>query len=80
MRLWAQKSTALACQNFMLAIRAHGFDSCPMEGMDAKRVKSLLDLPNGASICMVISAGKRSETGVYGPRVRFHQDLFIKEI
>jgi hypothetical protein len=51
-----------------------------MEGMDAKRVKSLLDLPNGASICMVISAGKRSETGVYGPRVRFHQDLFIKEI
>ena len=80
MRLWAQKSTALACQNFMLAIRAHGFDSCPMEGMDAKRVKALLDLPNQASICMVISAGKRSETGVYGPRVRFDQDLFIKEI
>ena len=80
MRLWAQKSTALACENFMLAIRAHGFDSCPMEGMDGKRVKELLDLPKGASICMVISAGQRADNGVYGPRVRFDQDLFIKEV
>jgi len=80
MRLWAQKSTALACENFMLAIRAYGFDSCPMEGMDAKRVKDLLNLPKGASICMVISAGKRADNGVYGPRVRFDQSLFIKEI
>ena len=80
MRLWAQKSTALACENFMLAIRAHGFDSCPMEGMDGKRVKELLDLPKGASICMVISTGKRADNGVYGPRVRFDQDLFIKEV
>lgn len=30
MRVWAHKSTALACENLMLALRAYGFDSCPM--------------------------------------------------
>ena len=34
------KSTALACQNFMLALVAEGFDSCPMEGFDER-----VDLP-----------------------------------
>ena len=35
------KSAALACQNFMLAISAQGFDTCPMEGFDESRVKSI---------------------------------------
>lgn len=80
MATWAHKSTALACENFMLALRAHGFDSCPMEGMDGKRIKKLLELPRGAQVCMVISAGKRAPEGVYGPRVRFDQNLFVHEV
>jgi nitroreductase len=80
LELWAQKSTALACQNLMLALRAAGFDSCPMEGMDAVRVKKLLDLPSEAKICMVISAGKRAPNGVYGPRIRFNSDYFIHTV
>ena len=31
------KSTALACQNFMMALVSQGYDSCPMEGFDDKR-------------------------------------------
>ena len=31
---------ALACENLMLALRAYGYDSCPMEGMDSKRIKN----------------------------------------
>lgn len=80
MATWAHKSTALACENLMLALRAHGFDSCPMEGMDGVRIKKLLNLPRGAQVCMVISAGMRAPEGVYGPRVRFDRELFVHEV
>lgn len=79
LKTWAHKSTALACAHFMLAIRAEGFDSCPMEGFDAWKVKRLLGLPRSAQITMVISAGQRAEGGVYGPRFRFASDTFVKE-
>ena len=79
MDVWAHKTTALACQTFMLAARAEGFDSCPMEGLDSKRVKRLLGLPRRAGITMAISMGKRAEGGVYGPRFRFPSEDFIIE-
>ena len=79
MRVWAHKSTALSAAHFMLAMRAEGFDTCPMEGMDSLRVKSLLGLPSRAEICMVVSAGRRTEKGVYGERFRFHRDTFYHE-
>lgn len=80
MDIWAVKSTALACENLMLALRAAGFDSCPMEGMDSARVGKLLNLPCDAKIVMVVSAGKRKPEGVYGPRVRFSDGLFLHEV
>jgi nitroreductase len=80
MRVWSQKTTALACQNLMLSLRAHGYDSCPMEGMDPVRIRRMLGLPRAAEVCMVISAGKRAPNGVYGNRIRFDQQHFIKEV
>ena len=59
-RVWAHKTTALACENLMLAFRANGFDSCPMEGMDPVRIRKLLGLPRAAEVSMVISAGERA--------------------
>ena len=76
MKVWAHKSTALAAAHFMLAMRAHGFDTCPMEGMDSRRVKKLLGLPRRSEINMVISAGRRTADGVYGDRFRFPLDTF----
>jgi nitroreductase len=76
--LWAVKSTTLGIQTFMLAIRAHGFDSCPMEGFDEVRVGRLLNLPSDAHIVMVVSIGKRAKNGVYGKRTRLSKDQFIK--
>lgn len=78
LRTWAAKSTALACENLMLAFRAAGYDSCPMEGIDSRRIKKLLGLPWDARVIMVISAGKRADNGVYGERVRLDRRLFIK--
>jgi nitroreductase len=80
MKAWAIKSTALACENLMLAFRAKGFDTCPMEGFDAVRVRRLLKLPCDATVVMIIGAGRRAENGVYGPRIRFADAQFIKEI
>jgi nitroreductase len=79
-RVWAHKSAALAAENFMLAVRAKGFDSCPMEGHDSKRVKKILDLGCGAEICMVVSVGKRGKGGIYGPRMRLQRDWFAFEV
>lgn len=79
MKVWGHKSNALACAHFMLAMRSHGFDTCPMEGFDNVRVKKLLGLPRGADVTMVISAGKRAEGGIYGDRFRFDKSLTVKK-
>lgn len=68
-RVIANKSTALAAATFMLALRAEGYDSCPMEGFDPWRAKRLLGLGSDAEVCMFIAAGKRSASGVYWDRV-----------
>ena len=78
MEVWANKTVALGCENFMLSMSAHGYDTCPMEGFDEVRVKKLLKLPRRARVTMVMSAGKRAKVGVYGPRVRFPKEQFIK--
>ena len=80
-RVWANKSTALACQNLMLAFRAYGYDTCPIEGLDQRRIRRMLNLAYGkAEVCMAISVGKRAKNGIYGPRIRFNRDLFVKEV
>ena len=61
-------------------MRAYGFDTCPMEGFDSKRLKKILKIPRKAQICMVIGAGRRDSKGVYGKQFRFDSKLFIKEV
>ncbi len=79
MKVWAAKSTALACQNIMMGFSAFGFDTCPMEGLDSKRVKKTLGLGRGSLIVMAISVGKRDKNkGVYGPKIRMARERFIK--
>jgi nitroreductase len=76
-RIMVHKSCALAAQTFMLSIAAEGFHSCPMEGFDEKRVKRALGLPRGAEINMIISVGKGTEEGIWGPRFRVPNEEVI---
>ncbi|WP_289030096.1 nitroreductase family protein [uncultured Algoriphagus sp.] len=69
-RISVHKSAALAAMTFMLGMKAVGYDTCPMEGFDSKRVKKLLDLPTGSEIGMIIGCGKGLPEGIYGPRFR----------
>lgn len=77
MRIWATKSTALACENLMLAARAFGYDSCPMEGIDSRRISKMLKLPRDAETVMVLGIGKRSSKGVTLPRIRGDRSRFV---
>ncbi len=76
----AIKSTALACQNIMNALTAQGYDSCPMEGFDEKRVQKILGLPSAARVTMIIGCGKGDPEGIYGERVRFERSNFVKHL
>lgn len=78
---WAFKNTMLAAQIFMLAITAHGYDSCPMEGFDATRMKEVLSVPEHRfSIPIVVSIGKSNDTRSKNERPRFQfEDVFCKD-
>lgn len=79
-RISVHKSAALASMTLMLALKAEGFDSCPMEGFDSKRVKKLLDLPAASEICMIIGCGKGLPEGIYGRRFRVpYENLVVKK-
>lgn len=73
----AIKSAALASENFMLAITAQGYATCPMEGFDEWRVKNLLKLNFGSRVVMCISVGEAAHNGTWGPQTRFNRDWFV---
>jgi nitroreductase len=80
MRVVVHKTCALAAQTFMLAMANEGYDTCPMEGFDSRKVKRILKLPLGAEINMVISCGIRDERGVWGERMRIPFDEVYQRI
>ncbi len=75
----AQKSCALAAQTFMLSIVAEGYDSLPMEGLDAIRMKKYLNLPKTAQINMAIAVGKSTPEGLRGKRFRLPYEEVVFE-
>jgi nitroreductase len=79
-RVNVHKSTALAAQTLMLALRAEGYDSCPMEGFDPWRARRLLGLSPRAEVCMFLAVGKRSDKGVYWDRALVPREWTVREI
>lgn len=79
-RISVHKSVALAAMTFMHAMTAHGYDTCPMEGFDSKRVKKTLQLPSHVEINMIIACGKGLPEGIYGKRFRIPNSEVIHEI
>lgn len=77
---WACINASLAAQNLMLALRAHGFDSCPMMGFDEPAMRELLGLDNGQSIVMMIGAGERADNGIYHAQFRFEPESMIQRV
>jgi nitroreductase len=76
----AVKTTALACEHFLLSVVDKGYAGCPMEGFDDTRVRRLLSLPRRARVVMVMSVGLADPKGVYGPRMRVEKSGVCFEI
>lgn len=80
-RVVVHKSCALAAQTFMIAMANEGYDTCPLEGFDSRRIKKLLHLPCGAEINMVIPCGiRKGNKGIWGERFRLPFDEVYKKI
>ncbi len=75
---WATKSTALACQNLMIAAEALGMNTCPMEGFDGRRLSRYLGLSGRHhEIVMVIAIGKKSRIHNEPPQWRRPLDATV---
>jgi nitroreductase len=79
-RLTAHKTTALAAATFMLALRAEGYDSCPMEGFDPHRAAKALGLARNEEVNMFFAIGKRAEGGIWNDRVLMPRAWTVSEI
>ena len=79
-RVMAHKSTALSAATFMLALRAEGYDSCPMEGFDPWRAKRLLGLGQGAEVCMFLAVGKRGPKALWWDRIVVPRAWTVREL
>jgi len=76
---WATKSTSLACENLMIAAEALGWNTCPMEGFDGRRLGKFLGLnPRTHEIVMVIAIGKKSARHVEQPQWRRPLEAKVK--
>ncbi len=54
----AMRSCGIAAQTLMLAAKAMGYDSCPMDGFDFDAVGKLLRLPDDHVVALFVAIGK----------------------
>jgi len=62
----AMRSCGLMAQTLMLAARAKGLESCPMDGFDFEAVARLINLPRNHLIGLMVAVGR----GTVEPRPR----------
>lgn len=55
------RSCGIAGQTLMLAAKAMGYDSCPMDGFDFDKVGELIRLPDNHLISFMIAIGKGTQ-------------------
>ena len=60
---WAAAQGHIALGYLLLAAEAHGYQTSPMAGFDAAKVKALLDLPVNARIPAIVAIGRGAEEG-----------------
>lgn len=57
----AMRSAGIAAQTIMLAAKAMGYDTCPMDGFDFDAVGKLINLPDDHAVAMFVAVGKALE-------------------
>ena len=57
----AMRSCGIATQTLMLAAKAMGYDSCPMDGFDFDKVGHIINLPEDHVIALCLAIGKATQ-------------------
>lgn len=60
---WGAAQGHIALGYLLLAAAAHGYETSPMAGFDAERVKRLLNLPANARVPAIVAIGHGAEEG-----------------
>ena len=75
----AMRSCGIAAQTIMLAAKAMGYDSCPMDGFDFDAVGKLINLPADHCIAMMIAVGKGTKPAWSRPGQLPAGDVVIRD-
>jgi hypothetical protein len=79
-RVYGHIQASLVAENLMLSLAAHGYESCPMGGIDRRGIRKLLGPPSTAEVTMVIGAGTGTPQGLFSKRVRLPYGDLVKEV
>ncbi|WP_133796688.1 nitroreductase family protein [Prosthecobacter fusiformis] len=71
------RSTGLAGMTLMLAAKAMGYDSCPMDGFDFDAVAQLIKLPEDHIISFMVAIGKGTQPAWQKPGQLSYDEVVI---
>lgn len=74
----AMRSCGIAAQTLMLAAKAMGYDSCPMDGFDFDAVAKLIHLPEDHLISMFVAVGKGTQAPFAKPGQLAYNDAVFE--
>jgi len=72
------RSCGMAGQTLMLAAKAMGYDSCPMDGFDYEAVGKILDLPSDHVISFMMAIGKKTQDSWPRPGQLAYDEVVIE--
>lgn len=75
----AMRSCGIAAQTLMLAAKALGYDSCPMDGFDFEAVGKLIGLPENHVISLCVAIGKGTKAAWPRPGQLAMDEVVIKD-
>jgi nitroreductase len=75
----AMRSCGIAAQTLMLAAKAMGYESCPMDGFDFDAVAQLIELPEDHVIAMFVAIGKGIKEAWPRPGQLLLEDVLITD-
>jgi len=74
----AMRSCGLAGQTVMLAAKAMGYDTCPMDGFDFDAVGTIINLPSDHAIAFMIAVGKKTQDSWPRPGQLSYDEVVIE--
>jgi len=75
----AMRSCGMAGQTLMLAAKAMGYDSCPMDGFDYEAVGKIIKLPEDHVISFMIAIGKKTQDSWPRPGQLPYDEVVIED-